>query len=331
MRPRDAVLAASVALVWGLSFVVVKWGLRDMPPLFFAALRFGAVAVLAPLVPRPRGGVAWLAAYGLAWGALQFGGLFTALALGLPAGVASLVIQSQVLFTTAFAVGLGLERPTARHAVVAGLAIAGLAVVTAARGQSVPLVGLAAATVAAAGWAAANVLVRRLLARGIAVTTPSFVVWASVVPALALGGASLVVEGPSAVATTALHFTFRTAAVLAYQSGAALLFGALAWNHLLARYSPSAVAPFGLLAPLVGVASGWALFGERGGVGIVVGGALLLASVAATLYRGTPAKAGAPASAISTTKSSTARTRGERRSSPCTTSHSSRALGVSAD
>jgi O-acetylserine/cysteine efflux transporter len=296
MTRRDLALAVTVASVWGGSFIVVKWGLHDMPPLLFASLRFVPVAVLAAFLPRPAMSLRTLAVYGVVWGAVQYGGLFCAMGLGMPAGVASVVAQSQVLFTTLFAVALGLERPTARHLQVGALAATGLGVVGLAAGAGVTAAGFGALLVGASGWAGGNVMLRQLARNRVRVDTLGFLAWAAIVPAVTLLTGSLVVEGPGAIGAAAAHWTWRTTAVLAYQCGGAMIAGALIWNLLLRRYAASAVAPFGLLVPVTGILGGWLAFGEVATPTQWLGSALLCAAVALNLAPAArvPAPAAAP-------------------------------------
>lgn len=44
MSPKDWGLALLVVLAWGVNFVVIKWGLDELPPLLLGALRFLLVA-----------------------------------------------------------------------------------------------------------------------------------------------------------------------------------------------------------------------------------------------------------------------------------------------
>jgi O-acetylserine/cysteine efflux transporter len=279
MSRRDLALATAVAVVWGLSFIVVKWGLSDIPPLLFASLRFGALAVLAPLLPRPAVPAPWLLLYGFSWGTVQFGGLFLALAFGLPAGAASIVAQSQLLFTLLFALALRLEPPSPRHVVTVGLAASGLAVIGAQHGDRLPLPGLVAILCGAAGWGGGNVLARRLAQRGFRADTIGFLAWASVVPAASLLALSLVLEGPAEILVLVSHFSLRTGLVLVYQSSLSLAGGAIAWNVLLRRYPPSTVAPFSLLVPVVGLTASHVVFGETISGPEWLGIALLLAGL----------------------------------------------------
>ena len=104
MPPRHIALAVLVAVIWGANFVVIDLGLGDLPPTLFVALRF--VVVLVPaiaFVPRPL--VPWrdVLLVGLFMSLGQFALLYTALAVGMPAGLASLVLQAQVGLTVVIA------------------------------------------------------------------------------------------------------------------------------------------------------------------------------------------------------------------------------------
>ena len=116
MSTRHTALEVLIAVVWGVNFVVIHVGLADFPPLLFVALRFTLVAFPAVLfVRRPDVELRWLAGVGVFLCLGQFALLFVAMDQGLPAGLASLVLQAQVLFTIALAdIFLG-ERPRPRR------------------------------------------------------------------------------------------------------------------------------------------------------------------------------------------------------------------------
>src|SRR5205085_1948579 len=77
----------------------------EVPPLLLTALRYVVAAIPAVFfIGRPKVALGILVGYGLAVGVGQFGLLFAAIKLGMPAGLASLVIQLQVFFTVALAV-----------------------------------------------------------------------------------------------------------------------------------------------------------------------------------------------------------------------------------
>ena len=112
MKPRHVLLAVLVAAIWGFNFVVLKVGLDEFPPILFSALRFLAAAVPAIFfVGRPRVAWRWIIAVGLVLGVAKFSFLFIGLHAGMPAGLSSLVLQSQVIFTAVFAAIVLRERP----------------------------------------------------------------------------------------------------------------------------------------------------------------------------------------------------------------------------
>jgi len=97
--PRHSALAVSVGLLWGVDFVAIDVGLETFPPLLFVALRFALTAFPAVLVTRRPGvRVRLVVAIGLFLGVGQFGLLFVAIHIGMPAELSSLVLQLQAVF-----------------------------------------------------------------------------------------------------------------------------------------------------------------------------------------------------------------------------------------
>jgi O-acetylserine/cysteine efflux transporter len=153
MPLRHNLLAASVALLWGLNFVAIDVGLETFPPLLFVALRFALTAFPAVLlVPRPAVAARWIVVIGFFLSVGQFGLLFVAIHIGMPAGLSSLVIQLQAVFTIALAVAFLGERPSRIQLCGAVVAFAGLASIGAGRAQSVPLGAVVLVVAAAASW-----------------------------------------------------------------------------------------------------------------------------------------------------------------------------------
>jgi O-acetylserine/cysteine efflux transporter len=102
MSQRDILLAVSVAVVWGLTFVAIKVGVGETSPLVLSALRFLFAAIpFVFFVKPPKARASTVALYGLVIGVGQFGVLFIAIHEGFPVGLASLVVQAQAFFTIA--------------------------------------------------------------------------------------------------------------------------------------------------------------------------------------------------------------------------------------
>jgi len=134
MPLRDLLLALSIMVVWGVNFVAIRWGVNEVPPLLLTALRYVVAAFPAVFfIRRPKVALGILIGYGLAVGVGQFGLLFAAIKFGMPAGLASLVIQLQAFFTIGLAVAFLGERPKGAQLVGALVAFAGIAVIAVER------------------------------------------------------------------------------------------------------------------------------------------------------------------------------------------------------
>jgi O-acetylserine/cysteine efflux transporter len=284
---RHSLLALLVAVLWGLNFVAIDLGLHadghEVPPLLFVAMRF--VLVVFPLIffiRKPD--VSWKAiiGVGLFMSAGQFGLLYVALALGMPAGIASLVLQAQVLLTVLLAAGFLGERPTRRQLAGVVLGVAGLAVVAVGRSAVAPLLPLVIVLAAALSWAAGNVIARQAKAA----SGLGLVVWSGAVVPVPLAGLSFLVDGPDAVLGTLGDLQPVTLLSALYTAIFGSLVGYGIWNWLLARYPSSAVVPFTLLVPVVGMTAAWLVLGEVPTPAELLGGLLLLGGVATAVLTG---------------------------------------------
>jgi O-acetylserine/cysteine efflux transporter len=273
---RDSLLAALVASIWGFNFVVIDWGMEGIPPLLFVAIRFTLVVIPAILfVARPD--IPWrvLAAVGVFMSLGQFGFLYVSMDVGMPPGLAALVLQAQVIFTVLIAAGVLRELPTPTQAVGVLIGAVGLAVVAAGRGGHVTAVALALCLLAALSWGIGNVVSR---ASGVR-TGLSLTIWSAVVvpvPQLAL---SLAVDGPAAVGDALASFSWQAGVSTLYTAGLASLVGYGVFNTLLSRNPSASVVPWVLLAPVVAMASAWLLLDQRPNAAELTGGAVLIVGV----------------------------------------------------
>lgn len=282
MNPRHVLLAIAVMVVWGINFVVIEVGLQDFPPLLFSAMRFFFAAVPAIFILGwPP--VAWryVIGVGLALGMAKFGLLFFAMDHGVPAGLASLVLQSQVIFTLLFAVVVLRERP--RRTQLLGIAIAcgGLGLILADRGLAAPVGALSLVIAAGACWGVANIVTRRAKPQD----TLRFMVWVSAVAVLPLLVLSLLTEGLGNDLDALRNIDLTGVGAIGYLSFMATLFGFGIWGFLLRQYDASTVAPFSLLAPVVGMAAAWLLRGEQVGLQQAIAAVLIIGGMACTVIR----------------------------------------------
>lgn len=283
MSPKDLLLALVVIVVWGLNFVVIKVGLHDMPPMLLGALRFLLAAFPAILlIKRPQLPLRWLLAYGLTISLGQFALLFSAMAVGMPAGLASLVLQSQAFFTLLFAALLLGEQLRASNLFGLLVAAGGLLLIGLQGDRGMTLAGFVLTIGAAAMWALGNIVTRKLGK----VDLVGLVVWGSLVPPLPFLALSWWLEGPQAIETALRGIGLDSILVLAYLAFGATLLGYGLWSRLLSRYPASQVAPFSLLVPVVGLSSSALLLGERLGALQLLGALLVMLGLLINVWGG---------------------------------------------
>lgn len=284
LRRSDLLLALVVILAWGVNFAVIKVGVADVPPMLLGALRFMLAAFPALLFFRaPKVPIRLYLLYGLAISVGQFAFLFTAIHVGMPSGLASLVLQSQAFFTMLFAAFWLKEHWRANQLAGLMLAAVGLVLIGSAHGLSMPLAGFLLTIAAAVMWACGNIVTRAIGAYA-PMNQLAFVVWASLVPPIPFLLLSLWLEGPAAMQIALQNFSWHSLAAVAYLAWVATLFGYGVWTRLLSRYPANRVAPFTLLVPLVGLTTGWVVFGEALKPVHFAGGALLMAGLLLNLF-----------------------------------------------
>jgi O-acetylserine/cysteine efflux transporter len=284
LRPRDLVLALVVIVVWGVNFAVIKVGVAGVPPLLLGALRFMLAAFPALLFLRPpKVPLRLYLIYGMTISVGQFAFLFSAIHVGMPTGLASLVLQSQSFFTMLLAAWWLKEHWQANQMAGLLLAAVGLVLIGSAHGLSMPLAGFLLTVAAAVMWACGNI-VTRAVGRYAPMNQLAFVVWASLVPPLPFLALSYWLEGPAAMVQAVQHIDLTALAAIAYLAWAATLFGYAVWTQLLSRYPANRVAPFTLLVPVVGLTTGWLVFGEALTTIHFAGGALLMAGLLVNLF-----------------------------------------------
>ncbi|MEU9578694.1 EamA family transporter [Streptomyces chilikensis] len=279
MRPTHLLLAVCVAATWGVNFVVIEIGLGHFPPLLLSALRFLLAALPAVfLVGRPKVAWKWIVGVGLALGVAKFGLVFVGMDQGMPAGLTSLVLQVQAVFTALIACAVLGERLTGPR--VAGMAVAAAGIVVAAvdEGTGGPLHAFALVVLGGACWGVSNVLTRKA-------SPPdalNFMVWVSTVPVLPLLALSLLTEGAGRDLAALRGLDWQGVGVLLFIAWVSTVFGFGAWGWLIRRHPASTVAPFSLLVPVFGMASAWLLLDEAVSPLRWAAAALLVTGVAMT-------------------------------------------------
>lgn len=276
MKPLHILLLVLVAALWGVNFVVIRLGLDNFPPLLFSALRFLFASVpLVFFIRRPN--VPWrlIIGIGLVLGVVKFSLLFIGMDVGVPPGMASLILQSQAFFTVILAMVVFSERPRALQLAGMGLAFAGIALIASTVGGSFNVTGLLLAIAAAVAWACSNMLMKKAGR----VQMLNLMVWVSLVPPIPLLIISLLFEGWDRDVAALQHITLAGAGAVLFVAYVATVFGFGVWGAMISRYGVATVAPFSLLVPVFGMSSASLLLGEAFGPLRIVAAVLIIAGL----------------------------------------------------
>ena len=134
---RAALIAGLFVVLWSSGFVGAKFGMTWVGPLTFLSLRYALVVLLIVPVcvftqaqwPRDRREFGHVALAGVLMQGGYLGGVFTAVHLGMPAGVIALVIGLQPILTALLSERMLAERVNARQWLGLALGLLGVAMV----------------------------------------------------------------------------------------------------------------------------------------------------------------------------------------------------------
>jgi drug/metabolite transporter (DMT)-like permease len=280
-------------LLWSTGFIGARMGLPHAEPLTFLLLRFvAAAALLLPVAiltgaPWPRGWqrLGHVAVVGALIHGVYLGGVYVAIARGLPTALCALVVGLQPLLT-AVAVGplLG-ERVAVRQWLGLLLGMVGITLVLldkrAVPGGSGLFQGFGLADVLIAALALVAItygtIYQKRHCEGIDLTAGAVVQYAAAI--LVAGAGALAIESFSVTWTPAFAFALGWLVVV-------LSLGAVSLLMLMIRMGEvSRTASYFYLVPPVTAVTAYALFGEEFGWTAIVGFAAALAGVVLAVRR----------------------------------------------
>src|SRR5881392_1099442 len=267
-RTKLAAIAAFVALclIWSSTWLAIKFGLRDLPPVSFVAIRFLiAVAVLlaisigrVPLIPRGRGDFKLLAWTGVLMFCVNYALLFWA-ELYVSSGLSAVLQATIPIFGMVFAHFIIPNEPL-RSARIAGavLALGGVAVICSRLldfGGLLAFWGGVAIVFGAAGAAFSNVLLK---AREIRLAPAMIAAWQMIFGLVPLLITGIIVDGNP----LRFHWTKSAVFCLFYLAipGSAVAFLLLYW--LLPRMTVTNLQTISLITPPGAVMLGWLIGSE---------------------------------------------------------------------
>ena len=274
VRPRDLAMLVVITLIWGFNLIVSKFGVSEIPPLQFTALRFGVLcALLVPFLRVVPGQMNAMVVAALLSGAINFALLFAGIAIAKNVSAVAIAAQLGVPFTTLLSIALLGETVHWRRWTGIGLSFGGVLVIgldpqVFAHWPSLLLV-IASAFVGSLGLIA----VKRLSGFS-PLELQAWFSWVSL-PLLVLLAA--VVERPGLEVLAGISWPGWGA--IAYTAVLGSLVAHTGFYYLVQKYPVTSIAPMTVLSPVFSVAFGVWLLGDELTGRIAVGGALTLAGV----------------------------------------------------
>ena len=272
---RDFSLLFCVCLVWGLNIVVTRWVVSDMdvPPLFFAAIRFlGIAAVLLPFLrPIPKD-LGMLFMISMCIGAAHFAFLFLGLA-NAEASAVSVVGQLGVPFSTLLSMAFLGETVGWRRALGIMLAFSGAILIAVDPENFTLSFGLVYVVISALIGSVGGILMKR----AVPISPFQMQAWVgffSFAPLLALSALLETGQTSSYIAGGWPVWLATAFAVLGVS-----VFGHGGFYTLIKKYDISLLSPLTLMTPIWGVIFGIILLGEALTLQLAVGAAISLGGV----------------------------------------------------
>jgi O-acetylserine/cysteine efflux transporter len=286
MPAKDIGLAVLVQVIWGVGFTLMKPTMGAFPPLLFIALVYAIIAiVVTPLAPRSKTPFGWMMLIAALGGSIQSCLLAFGLTM-LPATTSNLLLQLTVPFAVLMSWAARIDRPNLRNGLGCVVALAGVAVVIGAPGESNSRIGIALIAIASLSWSMAQILIRLRCSDSGATfyAAMSRHAWPQALVA------SLVLEHDQLgwlSRATAHDWVWLVGIALIGFAG-----GYMLWYKLLVRNRIDQLLPFSLLMPPVGVATSVLGLREPLHTSLLAGGAVILVGLAIIVW---PTRRTAPA------------------------------------
>ena len=280
------VLLLLMALIWGVNYIVAKYGTQVFAPLAFNCARIGlATLVLWGIVllrggdrPARRDVVALLALGALGNGLYQV--FFVEGLARTRASDVALVLAASPAFMAVIGRLRGVERTGARGIAGIALSLAGIALVVtgprhAASGASSSLLGFGLTIAACLCWATYTVLLKPYTERVDGITLSAVTMTGGLMPMIAVGA-------PSLLATPWLTVGPRAWAAVAYSGVLALVVAYFCWYRGVRVLGPTRASMYANLQPLFAIGVAWAVLGEAPLLMQVLGAACIMAGLLLT-------------------------------------------------
>ncbi|MFL3648299.1 MAG: DMT family transporter [Oceanospirillaceae bacterium] len=279
MKPLDTLSAISVAIIWGMGFVIAKAAMEHFSPILLMALRFTLTALCMIWFFRPDpklfNKLFWIA---FVSAAIQYSLTFTGVS-GIDASTAALLIQLEVPFAILLAAVVLGDKLTIRQGVGVSLAFCGAILIVGEPKLANNMRYVLMVIGGGFAWSLGQIMIKMMGVSGGFSLISSVAVFAA--PQLFIAS-YLLEDNQIDQITTASPAAW---AAVVYLGMVMTALGYAMWYRLLGLYDVNMVMPFLLLLPVASVIGGYLFLDEILTTKIAIGGLLALAGVAIITLR----------------------------------------------
>ena len=279
MKPLDTLSAISVAIIWGMGFVIAKAAMEHFSPILLMALRFTLTALCMIWFFRPDpklfNKLFWIAFISAA---IQYSLTYTGVS-GIDASTAALLIQLEVPFAILLAAVVLGDKLTIRQGVGVSLAFCGAILIVGEPKLASNMRYVLMVIGGGFAWSLGQIMIKMMRVSGGFSLISSVAVFAA--PQLFI--ASYLLEDNQIDQIIAASPAAWAAVV--YLGLVMTALGYAMWYRLLGLYDVNMVMPFLLLLPVASVVGGYLFLDEILTTKIAIGGLLALAGVAIITVR----------------------------------------------
>ena len=279
MKPLDTLSAISVAIIWGMGFVIAKAAMEHFSPILLMALRFTLTALCMIWFFRPDpklfNKLFWIA---FVSAAIQYSLTFTGVS-GIDASTAALLIQLEVPFAILLAAVLLGDKLTIRQGVGVSLAFCGAILIVGEPKLANNMRYVLMVIGGGFAWSLGQIMIKMMGVSGGFSLISSVAVFAA--PQLFIASYLLEDNQIDQIITASP----AAWAAVVYLGLVMTTLGYAMWYRLLGLYDVNMVMPFLLLLPVASVVGGYLFLDEILTTKIAIGGLLALAGVAIITLR----------------------------------------------
>ena len=277
-RSRILLALGSLYLIWGSTFLAIRFALEGFPPLLLAGIRFTVAGALTYAWARSRGApppsrIEWRSST-IVGTLLVAGNACVVIAeQWVSSGVAAVAIGSVPLWVALMA-GLFGRWPSRGEWAALAIGLAGVAILQTGGDLRASPAGAIVLTVSCVSWALGSIYSRRLpLTKGLMASGAQMLAGGLAMLVLAALRGERIATAPSGQAVLALAYLIVAGSIIGYS----------AYQFLLSRVRPTLAASYAYVNPVVAVGLGAALAGEAvapravGALALILGGVAMLA------------------------------------------------------